>query len=64
MITVTCDMCGETLNINNQVELELTYEGLITFGGYSFRHQHKQLCVSCTTRLLNWIDNQLAKGGD
>ena len=57
MITVTCDMCGEKLDID-KVELELNYEGLVTLGGYSFKPKHKQLCVTCATRLVNWIDNQ------
>ena len=64
MITVTCDMCGKKLHINDKVELELSYEGLSTFGGYDFRPKHKELCVTCATRLLNWIENQLEKGDD
>lgn len=64
MITVTCDKCGEILNINNRVDLELNYEGLSTFGGYPFKPQHKQLCVTCAIRLLEWIDDRVEEGGD
>ena len=64
MITVTCDKCGKKLNINDEVNLEMSYEGLSTLGGYDFRPKHKQLCVSCATRLLNWIENQVEEGGD
>ena len=64
MITVTCDMCGEKLNISNEVKLELEYEGLTTLSGCGFKPKHKQLCVNCATRLLLWIDNQLEKGDD
>lgn len=64
MITVTCDKCGEKLNINDKVELKLRYEGLATLGGYNFRPKHKELCVSCATHLLEWIDGRLEEGGD
>lgn len=64
MITVTCDMCGEKLSSFNEVTLELGYEGLSTLSGCSFEPKHKQLCVTCATRLLLWIDNQLEKGDD
>lgn len=59
MITVTCDMCGTKLNkATNEVELELNYDGLWTIGNGGFRPVNKQLCISCATRLVNWIDNQ------
>ena len=62
MITITCDMCGEELNkITNEVSLQLTYEGLQILGTFAFRSKEKNLCISCATRLLNWIDNQLEK---
>ena len=65
MITVTCDKCGEKLNkMTNQVELSIEYEGLLALNRACFRDTHKQLCVSCATRLVNWIDNQLEKGDD
>jgi hypothetical protein len=60
MITVTCDMCGEKLNrADNQVDLSLEYEGIVTLGNGGFRSTRKQLCTTCATRLVNWIDNQL-----
>ena len=63
MITVTCDKCGKKLNINNRVDLELSYEGLSPLGGYPFKPQHKQLCVTCATHLLEWIEHT-DEGGD
>ena len=65
MITTTCDMCGEVLNQTiDEVELELNYNGLLTLNRCGFRPAKRQLCVSCATRLVNWIDNQLEKGDD
>ena len=63
MIKVTCDMCGEELSTaTNEVELKLNYDGLITLCQGGFRPAERQLCITCATRLLNWIDNQ--KQGD
>lgn len=60
MITVTCDMCGEKVHTaTNKVELSLEYEGIIILGKGGFRSTRRQLCDTCATRLVNWIDNQL-----
>ena len=65
MVTVTCDMCGEKLNaVNNLVNVEFTYDGLIALGRGSFHNTEKQLCITCATRLLNWVENQLEKGDE
>lgn len=62
MIKVTCDMCGEELSTaTNEVELKLNYDGLITLCQGDFRPAERQLCITCATRLLNWIDNQKCK---
>ena len=64
MITVTCDMCGEKLNpLNDSIDLEFTFEGLPTLVRCSFNGIKKQLCITCATRLLNWVENPLEKGG-
>lgn len=64
MITITCDMCGEELSrINNLVEVELTYNGIVTMGRGGFHDAKKQLCVTCATRLLNWMQARLEEGG-
>lgn len=63
MITTTCDMCGAKLHsLNNEVDLHLEYNGVHYLGANGFRSTNKQLCVTCATRLLNWIDSQLEKG--
>lgn len=45
MITVTCDMCGEKLGVvNNLVNVEFTYDGLIALGRGAF-HDTKKTVV-------------------
>ena len=59
MITITCDMCGKKLNkLNDKVDVEVSYSGILPLCGTCFRPQEKQLCITCATRLLNWIENQ------
>ena len=66
MITVTCDMCGEKINSPlDEVILDLrTDDDTYSIIGKGFRPARRQLCYSCATRLVNWIDNQLEKGDD
>ena len=69
MIAVTCDMCGKSISsLTNRVDLELTYDGVLSLGLTGFRNTGKQLCIECATRLCNWIDDCLEKetlkGGD
>ena len=60
MITVTCDMCGEKINSPfDEVILDLrTDDDTYSIIGKGFKPVRRQLCVSCATRLVIWIDNK------
>ena len=62
MITVTCDMCGEKIKSPlDEVKVDLTGHDFMTIAGRHFETIERQLCISCATRLVNWIDNQQGK---
>lgn len=61
MITVTCDMCGKKIPTHvDLVDVNFEYNGM-RLG--EFRTKQRNLCITCATRLVNWVDAQLEKGG-
>lgn len=60
MVKVTCDMCKKPINYDiDGVNLDFHCYGVV-----NFKHQwseEKQLCIACATRVINWVNEQLAK---
>lgn len=65
MITIICDMCGDKIcRQEHLITVEFNHPHAIdTLGLGSGFNTEKHLCVTCATRLLNWMQAQLEKGG-
>lgn len=58
MVTVTCDMCGKEIHsLTSRVDLEFTYNGVNSVGTRLCDTQ-RQLCITCATRVIDWIGNR------
>ena len=60
MILITCDMCGNKLLKHNTVNIEIEYDGPRALVD-GLCNNKRQLCMTCVTRLNNWIDDCLDK---
>lgn len=58
MVKVYCDMCKREIDYNvDGVNLDFNSYGVVKFMN-SVKIEERQLCVSCATRVYNWIDEQ------
>lgn len=65
MVKVFCDMCGREIDYEvDGASMDFNHYGIVAFKS-SFSAE-KQLCVSCATRVCNFVENAGAKmdGGD
>lgn len=60
MFKVYCDMCGKRIDPDiDGVNLNFNHYGVVDFT--SKWMAEKQLCISCATRVCNWINNEREK---
>ena len=58
MLKVYCDMCKREIDYNvDGVNLDFNRYGVVEFK-HNQKIEERQLCVSCATRVYNWVDEQ------
>lgn len=58
MVKVYCDMCKREIDYNvDGVNLDFNSYGVVKFMNNQ-KVEERQLCVSCATRVCNWITEQ------
>lgn len=62
MVKVFCDMCGREIGYEvDGVNMDFNHYGVVAFKS-SFSAE-KQLCISCATRVCNFVENGAKMGG-
>ena len=58
MLKVYCDMCKREIDYNvDGVNLDFNAYGIVNFRN-NVKSEERQLCISCATRVYNWIAEQ------